>query len=295
MKNLFLYFLLFFSEAFALAKAPLYLGFLEYNEANRAYVRVAFKNETGIWEACVPEVTVQKGLQHAHTLFPSSVLWTVAFDGKKLGQVQSIAPQKYGLYSEIGLLPLMPNPSIPKIGKASLEFGDWSAEMRLRPLAAVSESHFSDPEQWKPKNINRDTLRSVRADFRHMFPQAKTCNQKGQGMVSLSYQDQDILVRKSYTNRLGVQLASLELRPFLDKCGLPNDDEEDGFGVRWFSISKDNKVKYLGSQMMFLDAGDYDGDGKSELVFKVRRDNYDGYALWAAGLEKLVEFGWVYQ
>jgi len=60
------------------------------------------------------------------------------------------------------------------------------------------------------------------------------------------------------------------------------EDTEAGFEIddAWFAVGVDKSVQYLDSGMWLVDAGDYDNDGKSELVFAIDRYNRGGYELF---------------
>lgn len=47
--------------------------------------------------------------------------------------------------------------------------------------------------------------------------------------------------------------------------------------------------------MLLVDEGDYDGDGKEEAFFKVRRYDHDGCVLCHEGFGRRAEFGWSHQ
>jgi hypothetical protein len=53
-------------------------------------------------------------------------------------------------------------------------------------------------------------------------------------------------------------------------------------------------VRYLGSGMFLVDAGDYDSDGKSELVFCINSDNRGGYRIYYDDFKKTAEFEFRY-
>jgi hypothetical protein len=52
------------------------------------------------------------------------------------------------------------------------------------------------------------------------------------------------------------------------------------FSSRWFVITPERQVQYLGANMWLVDAGDYDNDGKSELVFSIDDYNRGGHKLF---------------
>jgi len=61
----------------------------------------------------------------------------------------------------------------------------------------------------------------------------------------------------------------------------------------WYLIDGES-IDYLGSEMTLLDAGDYDGDGESELLFWHSGYNSDGYVLIYRDFHEKAEFLWNY-
>jgi hypothetical protein len=62
----------------------------------------------------------------------------------------------------------------------------------------------------------------------------------------------------------------------------------------WFAVDPSRSVVYLDSGIWLVDAGDYDNDGKSELVFSINRDNEGGYDLFYDDFKKRVVFEFNY-
>jgi len=91
------------------------------------------------------------------------------------------------------------------------------------------------------------------------------------------YRDQDIKLSSTYSSKTGWSVAALALRPY--RCDGPGDDD-DAFTVQWFTISPQGDVEFLGRGMWLVDAGDYDNDGRSEIVFSIDRYNRGGYELF---------------
>lgn len=53
-------------------------------------------------------------------------------------------------------------------------------------------------------------------------------------------------------------------------------------------------ARFIARGLTLIDAGDYDGDGASELVFWYSGYNSDGYVLLRADLRRRVEYLWSY-
>jgi hypothetical protein len=53
-------------------------------------------------------------------------------------------------------------------------------------------------------------------------------------------------------------------------------------------------TRYLGQDLTLVDAGDYDGDGASELLFWYSGYDEDGYTLVYDGGRKSVDYHWNY-
>lgn len=69
----------------------------------------------------------------------------------------------------------------------------------------------------------------------------------------------------------------------------------DGYyDTQMFAISATKKVHYLGPGLTFLDAGDYSGNGNTELVMMLSLNNRGGYVLFSSAFveEARFEFGY---
>src|SRR5262249_16598363 len=89
------------------------------------------------------------------------------------------------------------------------------------------------------------------------------------------YEEGNITIHKAYSSKRGWIVAEVLLSPY--RCDGPPDN---AFTSQWFVVSPQHDARFLDSGMWLVDAGDYDGDGKSELVFAI--DDYDdgGYRLF---------------
>jgi hypothetical protein len=272
------------------------LGILEHQKGdysgdkNYHTVRVVFKSAAGEWQPFESNCEYSACLQTITSKFPSKVKWTIAFDGKNLGQLSTVNPIKFKFYSHVGQQQISGNQKIPSIGKPSYDFNGWENEEVYRPLVAISQPNYKDPEQWKPSRSSNKYEQLVRDEFRKKFPKVENCDEKDAvSSKPWPYSDSDIKILKSYSSNKNWTLAQLSLEG--NHCDMLDDNSP--FLGQWFTVSPERTISHLGEGMILVDAGDYDNDGRSEIVFKTSGYNRGGYKIFYKAFSKhaLFEFG----
>jgi len=275
------------------------LGILEDNpghylgEANDRTVRVVFKKTGGDWEAFRSECGNQDCLKTIAADFPDHMTWTIGFDGKMLGTVATRAQEKFEWYSSIGQENIASNGPVPTIGQRLEEFGGWAGRPVYRPLVANSLPYFKDPESWKRTEPSAAVLGLLRGQFRNKFPQVTNCDNPDENRAKpWSYRDEDIKIFRAYSARSGWLVVSLHLDE--NRCDGPWEGPADPFSTQWFALSPNREVSFLDQGMWLVDAGDYDNDGKSELVFTIGRYDRGGYEIFYDDFKKHASFEYSY-
>jgi hypothetical protein len=223
--------------------------------------------------------------------FPSQVNWTISFDGKQVGQVVSRTPSSFDFYATVGQQTIVGSTTPPTIGKPSTDFAGFLGEPVYRPLVAITEPNYRDPDDWKPTQLSLATTAAVRKAFRGRFPKVTNCSQQDiEHAKPWPYTDANIKTNKAYASSRHWFIAEVMLRG--GECDGPPDE---AFTSQWFVITPGQQVRFLGSNMWLVDAGDYDNDGKSELVFSIDDYNRGGYKLFYDDLSKhaTFEFGYL--
>jgi len=273
------------------------LGILEENqghsvgEASRRTVRVVFEKKSDEWLSFPNACTDQSCLKSVTAAYPNDVKWTIAFDGKKIGEVQSHTPVDFHYYSDVGQQVITSPGLVPTIGATSPDFGGYSEARVHRPLVASSKEYLADPDRWKPLEPSREFVDLLRHAFRKRFP--KLCRPSGTDESKLEqflYRDEDVRVVKAYDSANGSLVARLHLK------AVDCEDVEAGFDIDdpWFFVDANRTVMYLDAGIWMVDAGDYDQDGKSELIFSINRENEGGYELWYDDFKKRATFRFNY-
>jgi hypothetical protein len=190
---------------------------------------------------------------------PAGVSWTIALDGRKL------------------------EPPPPRIREGAKKFENWLGTPPFRPLVVVSQANFRDPDRWKPFRAPAAMLGETRVAFEVGKVQA-TC----QGEPVEIRPERDLrLVPEAYRSAQGYMLLAL-------KFDIPKDVGE---GIQcetiWF-LRKGDGFHYVGAGLALLDAGDYDADGTSEIIFAKSGYNLDGYVLLSVKDASTQSFVWTY-
>lgn len=216
-------------------------------------IRVAFQKQGREWQPA--------------SEYPPSVTWTIAFSGRNLSQLAASN-------STDDLQSITSKEPIPTIGKRSEQFAGFLGTPVLRPLIAISQPTFKDPDAWKPHPPPELTA-PLRLAFRKKFPNVSNCATSNDDPKPWPYRDTDIKLTKAYASNKG--WSAVQVRLTGNRCEGPEDDP---FYDQWFAVTPRGEIIFLGQGMWLVDAGDYDNDGKSELVFAINRYNQGGYEIF---------------
>ena len=182
--------------------------------------------------------------------------WYIAFDGRYLGKLSD---------------------KVVKIRNRSKGFGGWCSKPTYRPLVLVSRKNFKDPEKWKPFTPKRKVIDTI-------FPLLK------KQVKNIKYREKDIKLLKSYNSSTKKKLIQVTFDLEGQHC---NGTKEAICEHYWFYI-KGKVTKYIGINLELIDAGDYDNDGLSEVLFWHSSYDEDGYKLFYNNFEKSIKLYWRY-
>lgn len=250
-------------------------------------VRVMFKKTEGEWQSFESDCSNRTCLKALVSEFPPRMKWTITFDGKNLGQVPTVSPGEFKNIASVGQQDIVRGSKIPTIGKPSQEFNGWVLEDVYRPLVAVSRPYYKDPDHWKLSHHENKLIQLARAEFRKQFPAVTNCDKEDPSRSQpWPYADSDIKILKSYSSNKHWTLLQLSLEG--QQCEVLDDNSP--FMGQWFTVSPEQDVSHLGEAMMLIDAGDYDNDGRSEVMFKTHGYNRGGYKLFYKDFTESVSF-----
>jgi hypothetical protein len=145
----------------------------------------------------------------------------------------------------------------------------------------------------KRTQLPPNVLVAVRANFRKEFHRESCTDDKDPVVHDRHSKDSDLWVTSAHGSNQGSFLVETEIKR--GACDEYIDDRDDPFADQWFFVSKDLTFRRPGGFLELLDAGDYDGDRKSEVIFFLTQpEETDGYVLFYDDFQKQVENTWTY-
>ena len=242
----------------------------------RFVVRMVFQNSTGTWRSTSPDCADEACLASSAATWPPTAAWTVVNAGAVMGKIDGATPKAWTRYADVGTQNIVGAADVPKVGAPTKDWNDAGLDLQ-RPLAAISSFKASDPDAWKETELAPTALAALQTAFTTQFASVQNCtNDGGTAPKPMKYKPTDIVPSGIHTSAKGWTVATAQLIGY--RCDGPWD--ETAFAPQTFAISSDGKAQYLGESLKLVDAGDYDGNGGSEVLFAIQRGNTEGYDLF---------------
>ncbi len=208
---------------------------------------------------------------------PKAFSWDVCFSGRGEGQLTAMLIAD-GMPTTTPPYILRAEDRAPWRTRRSPDYAGWLPTPVYKPILLMSSLNSSckDPEKWKQAGAEKAKIKipAMIASLREKFAASEP------GFSSYEFNDRDVKVFRSWASpKQGLYVA------------LKTKTKDSP--VETFRLSNDGAVSYLGRDMMLVDAGDFDGDGQTELLFKRRAEKKDIYELVAKG-ERAAESIWDY-
>jgi hypothetical protein len=280
-------------EAVQPANQRLVLGVLEddmqdFGMPHFRAVRTVFQKAGSDWQALPSNCENTECLSAITARYPHRLTWIVTLNGGKLGTITGQTPAKFDYYAQVGLQEIVNSGPVPTVGKRSEEFSGWGDEPVYRPLVTTSQPYYHDPESWTSTPLSSTDVKLLRKEFRRRFPRVSNCLGSN-NIWRWAYPDSDMKLDKSYKSNAGWFVARVTLGDY--GC----DGPPDGSVVRRvFAISPKKEIRLLDDGIWLVDAGDYDNDGKSELLFAINRYDEGGYELFYDNFRRRAVFSFNY-
>ncbi|MBL8546908.1 MAG: hypothetical protein JNL81_10615 [Hyphomonadaceae bacterium] len=247
------------------------------DEAPRHVVRALFHKGASGWLSYDPDCSDEACLRASAADFPQATLWTISSHGQAFGEVSARTPRAWALYADVGQQELAADANPPTIGQRSNEYAPDASVPLHRPLIATSPAAYADPHGWNTSPATPEAQHAVRRAFAAQFANVTNCANAETAPQPRAYADADIELSQSYLGGTGWRVMTARLTDYT--CDGPL---EGAYAEQAYAVSPSNEARLLGEGYRFLDAGDYDNDGQSEIIFAISQYNTGGYALFTA-------------
>jgi len=236
--------------------------------------------------------------QSISSFSPLEMKWTISFNGKNLGEIETGADTKEGSADQLNSpdsrakqFILTRAANVLVVGKPSQKFTGASSLVGLkavrRPLVVVSKPYYRDPDGWRRVQLPEKVAALVRVGFRKQYPQVDRCEREAIAERNWKYPDSALTLPAAYASNKNSFLVAAKLNAGNCGWGGRPDDPLDSWVRQWFLVAPDGGVHRVGGFEELLDAGDYDNDGSSEIIFfSTRSEHSDAYDLLYDGLRK---------
>lgn len=232
--------------------------------------------------------------ESARPFLQSNMAWTAILGGKHLGTLRSgdvVQPSGPDwTYPRDFLLSPNADNALPTIANKSKQFMGWCAAPTHVPVPITTRDSAIDPEQWVPRQPKSEMREKVYHAFRKSIRGMKLCYVKEDSVSELyNFTSKDIRILQVLGNNRGRILVAATLKKDYTEC---ESELGEANTPRWFLM--DSVATFLGEGLEYIDAGDYDRDGETELLFWYSDYNRDGYVLFSKAFKERVEYTWNY-
>ena len=211
----------------------------------------------------------------AETVLPKAFSWDVCFGGRGEGSITGILEEsKFG--TPVPPYALRPEDRAPWRTRRSLDYAGWIQEPVYKPilLSSSMNSTCKDPEKWRggPGDKSKPYLPAMLT----LLDKQLAFN-----AVPTTVSPSSVKIPHAWASPKQGRFAQLKASTV---------SGEPVSAVFYISTQGTN---FAGFNMALIDAGDFDGNGFSEVLFKQRGDKQDIYVLFENG-EKIAETTWDY-
>jgi hypothetical protein len=287
---------------------------------------MSFIYQAGTWQTMPHQADNEAELHALSAKYPQSMRWIIASDGRLRRKFKAARPVRWDAYCDIGIFQTTPQSHL------NISTKGYGGQQHSLFMVVVSTFNFKDPDAWKQWMPSSVELTQFHRAFRVAVGTVSFICEYNDSAESrrgtFDYKDDLIILVKAYRSKQGYRLVSLKIDPraIHGPCSgeaicdreremrrkllgkpLPSnayyrggcEDGDEYLSANWphwteqWFLDKGNGPKFIGSDMQFVDAGDYDGDGWSEIVFHRYGYDHDAYVLLFDHLSKQIEFGWI--
>ena len=217
--------------------------------------------------------------------------WRVILDGKKIGEIKVNAEVSLNQFSPV-----------------EINFTNFLGEVNHKAFALVSNENFKDPSQWKPWTPEKIEKKKLQENYLKLISRNSDNEKKHfrcpgfwklsekQKVESQENCSEKVILKKAYQDKFGNQIAQ-----FVIETNKPGDFEGTTEIInKWVKLKRSGKMQLLLDNheeiwdAYLIEAADFEGSGKSQLLFETSGYNSFGYQLFDSQLHLIKSYSGSY-
>lgn len=203
--------------------------------------------------------------QNPSIALPKAFSWDICIAGRSDGQLTAMLSNIEGKPNTPPYL-LRADDRAPWRTKRSADYAGWLETPVYKPILLKSSlsSGCNDPQKWRQAGSekSRPHLKKLISELNKKMAEPTNHTDFYQ------FNEKDVRIHRTWVSPKHGLIVALQTIPKSRK-------------TETFRIMQNNEAHHLGSDMMLIDAGDFDGDGETEMLFKRHIDKKDIYDLYS--------------
>jgi len=269
-----------------------WIGIIE-NQYGNPLARIIIMKDDTMWKSLIEEGGAYK--------IDTNILnmkWDVLFNGKEIGSICSLKLRDLKYSYQISAYEIIDTFNVSKIEKDKELFENFIGIPKYRPIIMVSASHPTSIKLIDGSLLKVEKNKLIKK-FRSLIKEVFICDNVAAPGKKYIYRDDDVEIPLVYTiPKLG-RIIKMRLSRKLMKCDF---SDQEYWSEIWFLLRKDGNITFLDPNLsgqsaiylMVVDAGDYDNDGKIDIVFSISAYNLGGYILFYNDCKESISAMWHY-
>lgn len=223
--------------------------------------------------------------------------WTVSHRTKRLGEVVTAGWYDASRYRTIGVLGLETRDP-PRLAESGRPVAGGGTAVVHRPLVAATRPRLRPPTGWRETAVSREDLVAAVAFFTPYMARLPGCSPDQPVADAPALAPEHFAGIVALVSRSGERAFGVRLREALRKgCdALPGVEWSDFWlhvkGRAAPQLIALSPMKETVMRFTLVDWGDFDGDGRIDVIFRQATAEEDGYVLVHGGFENLVRATW---
>ncbi len=266
----------------------------QYGDTERFIVRVLFAQTDTGWVPLINRERLDSAEVHG------GMQWTITSKGEAIGQVRiedtlpterPVAHERFRWnFTRDMRIEITEHQDFPVIKNTDRKFAGMSSVPLYKPLVLVNGPSLRDPEEWTGVSPDSSYVSLLYSLFKQEVDSLHLgVDYYGNDAGYVNYDESDVMMVDGYSNRTGITIIGIRVNP-AKGAGFEGSFQDPDWSVHWYVIT--DPPELLGKWLELVDVGDYNSDGRAELLCWYSAYNEDGYSLFYDDFTRRDDYWW---